>query len=427
MRFLLLVISFILIMQPQTPAQEIRQHSFRVEFPCGRCIPDNSNKGNKEAIERLGSCLEETILKPDTKILKIRLLGSASPEGASAYNLYLAGKRLSYLENIICSRISVPDSIISRDIRPIDLPRMQTLAEESGAGYRDIVSEIIAAGEPDSWKLNALKAADCGKVWKEMTDSLFPEMRDACAIIITTSGPGSLCRIRPISPDNGSHAIAAASAEAGIHISETHSTEQAVLYSHDNKISMGCSGKRFCIGLKTNMLYDALLLPSAGIEIPAGRNWSVTAGWTHIWWNKDSRHRYWRYYGGDAGARWWFGKQHAMNGKLSGHHLGITGSIFTFDFETGGRGYMGGEPGGKLTDQACWAANAEYGYSLPIGRRLNIDFSFAAGYAGGKYYRYRPEDDCYVLQKSSKMHYIGPAKAEISLVWILGGRKGGAR
>ena len=117
--------------------------------------------------------------------------------------------------------------------------------------------------------------------------------------------------------------------------------------------------------------------------------------------------------------RKWFGK--AANEKpLTGHHLGVYGQVFTFDFEMGGRGYMAGKPGGTIWDKANYAAGVEYGYSLPIARRLNIDFTIGVGYWGGTYYEYKPEDDCYVWQSTKQRHWFGPTKAEVSLVWLIG-------
>ena len=31
----------------------------------------------------------------------------------------------------------------------------------------------------------------------------------------------------------------------------------------------------FCVALKTNMLYDALLVPNAGVELHVGKGWTV--------------------------------------------------------------------------------------------------------------------------------------------------------
>lgn len=73
----------------------------------------------------------------------------------------------------------------------------------------------------------------------------------------------------------------------------------------------------------------------------------------------------------------------------------------------------------------------EYGYSLPIGRRFNLDFGIGLGYIGGEYKVYEPIDVHYVWQRTQKRHWIGPTKAEISLVWLIGrgnyNQKGGKR
>lgn len=137
------------------------------------------------------------------------------------------------------------------------------------------------------------------------------------------------------------------------------------------------------------------------------------------WWEKNSSHRYWRIYGGDLAVRYWLGKK-ACEKPLTGHHVGIYGQVFTYDFEWGGKGYMGGEPGGMLWDKTNYAAGVEYGYSLPVANRLNIDFTLGVGYWGGKYYKYIPLDGHYVWQATKNRRWFGPTKAEISLVWLLG-------
>ncbi len=109
-----------------------------------------------------------------------------------------------------------------------------------------------------------------------------------------------------------------------------------------------------------------------------------------------------------------------------------TRQLLTYDFETGGRGYIGGKPGGSLWDKANWGAGVEYGYSLPVGRRLNLDFTVGAGYLGGEYWEYISLEDCYVWQATKRLRWFGPTKAEVSLVWLIGrgnynNRKGGRR
>lgn len=189
--------------------------------------------------------------------------------------------------------------------------------------------------------------------------------------------------------------------------------------------------KRLWMDLRTNMLFDIAAVPNIGAEFYLGKNLSVLADWMYGWWSSNHRHRYWQIYGGELGARWWFGRKADVK-PLTGHHLGIYGSIFIFDFEWGHTGYMGGKPGGTLWDRCIVNTGIEYGYSLPIGRHLNIDFSIGLGYLGGNYIKYFPFDNDYYREKEYKMRFFGPTKAEISLVWLLGrgnsnNRKGGEK
>lgn len=39
---------------------------------------------------------------------------------------------------------------------------------------------------------------------------------------------------------------------------------------------------------------------------------------------------------------------------------------------------------------------------------------------GGRYYEYEPLDGHYVWKATKNRHWIGPTKAEVSLVWLLG-------
>lgn len=179
---------------------------------------------------------------------------------------------------------------------------------------------------------------------------------------------------------------------------------------------------RFTALLKTNMLYDAAAVPNLAVEVAIDEHWSIEAGWMYAPWKSDSRHRSWRVSGGEAGARYWFRAHPGDHSRLSGHHVGIYGQMLTYDFKFGGKGY--------IADDWSYGAGIAYGYSLPVARHLNIDFTLGVGYLGGKYKTYRHVDDCDVWQATYTRNWFGPTKAEISLVWYIGGnpaRKGGKR
>ena len=179
--------------------------------------------------------------------------------------------------------------------------------------------------------------------------------------------------------------------------------------------------KPFYMGLKTNMLYDLATIPNLGAEFYLGKKLSLAANWGYAWWGGPRKDIYWRYYGGDLALRWWFGKASRVK-PLQGHHLGLYGQIFTFDVEFGKNGMMGGTPGKNMwsMDAMQKAVGLEYGYSVPVAYRLNIDFTIGLGYYQGIVHEYKPVDGHYVWQGTIRRRYMGPTKAEISLVWLLG-------
>ena len=86
--------------------------------------------------------------------------------------------------------------------------------------------------------------------------------------------------------------------------------------------------------------------------------------------------------------------------------------MITYDFELGGRGYLG--------DKWSYGTGISYGYALPVAQRLNLDFTLGVGYLRGKYKEYLPIDDHYVWQSTHMRNWVGPTKLEVALVWLAG-------
>ncbi|MDE7159454.1 MAG: DUF3575 domain-containing protein [Muribaculaceae bacterium] len=188
---------------------------------------------------------------------------------------------------------------------------------------------------------------------------------------------------------------------------------------------------RLRAALRSNLLFDLLAVPNVAAEVYLGRNMSVALQWMYAWWRDRSRNRFWRIYGGDVAWRYWFGR-HPRGGVMSGHHAGVYAGAFTFNFEWGSTGWIGGRPGGNLWDRCMLNIGLEYGYTLPLSRRLSIDFTVGAGCIRGVMEKYEPENGHYYWQSTQRRTWFGPTKAEISLVWFPGRgngniRKGGAR
>ena len=392
------------------PAQ-IVQDSVKIHFRQGKHRLEHDFKSNKQALEKI----DRSVLRLE----RIEVVGGASPEGSVPLNKRLSERRARVLFDYLSRYGSLPDSLkttrfLGRDwrglLRLVEADPQVPYQQESAEFIRNIIREV-ESGKPSKsdpfWRLVAFRE---GEPYRYMYYNLFPDLRATRLNLWFREVPKP---IRPVQPS------LAQELPAPLPLLQL----PAPVPSHEPSPVYWA--------LKTNLLYDAVLVPNVGVEVYLGKNWSAGANWMYAWWKHDHKHWYWRIYGGDVNIRKWFGKK-AEEKPLTGHHIGIYAQMLTYDFETGGRGYMGGKPGGNLWDKAHWGAGIEYGYSHPIGRRLNLDFTLGVGYLGGEYHEYIPEDDCYVWQATKKRNWIGPTKAEVSLVWLLGRgnynkQKGGRR
>ncbi|MDE7451812.1 MAG: DUF3575 domain-containing protein, partial [Paramuribaculum sp.] len=302
-------------------------------------------------------------------------------------------------------RVQMPDSLTGFEWNGRDWKGLYEMAQaDVNVPYRGEVLQLIeeitrdvAAHGDNASNLAKIRSFKGGVPYLYMYSNLFPALR-ASKIYTYYDMPSLLNRI------NG----------------YAYFTPDAVSFEGFMPVAfVNKESKPFYMSLSTNMLYDALALPNIGAEFYLGKNWSITGNWMYGWWDNDSQHRYWRVYGGYLAVRKWFGK--AANEKpLTGNHIGLYGGVVTYDFEFGGTGYMGGLPGKTLWDRCNTMVGIEYGYSLPVSKHLNIDFTIGVGYLGGKYIKYVPDHDFYVWKATKHLNWFGPTKAEISLVWLLG-------
>ena len=412
----LIVSAFMLLGCIQAFGQESRKEVC-IGFPVGNSTLDTAYGNNAARLSEVVSFLESVKKDSTLELVEVSFCGSASPEGGFAINRELAEKRRNSLERYVRERVSLPDGIISRLAELVEVSDMPH--KEEAVDVLRNVPEFTYNNKGvlvDSRKKHLMEL-QYGRTWHYMHKHFFDQIRNASVILVTV-------RQKPVIEEKTvvkEEPVVPAPADT-----------TAVVEKADTIVAVSSeTSKPFYMALKTNMLYDVLAVPNIGVEFYLGKNWSISGNWMYGWWKKNSSHRYWRIYGGDLAVRYWLGKK-ANEKPLTGHHIGIYGQAFTYDFEWGGKGYMGGEPGGTLWDKTNYAAGVEYGYSLPVANRLNIDFTLGVGYWGGKYYEYIPLDGHYVWQATKKRHWFGPTKAEISLVWLLGkgnsnNKKGGMK
>ena len=397
-------------------AQTMWTDSVKIYFKQSRINYVPTLHGNQSALDKIADSL--AIVGGDTSLYRLRrihVVGAASPEGSIRFNKWLSEQRAATLFNYLTSNgtflTSVADSVkthefLGRDwrglLRMVQNDYNTPSRDEVITLLNDIISTdgaVIDGVDP----LIRLKRLAGGKPYLYMYRKMFPELRASKVVLWFDRVP------------NPFNAPSIAPRLAPLSLSYAPVPEISV-----NAVPQPRKAPSpFYMSLRTNMLYDLGLVPNIGADFYLGKNFSLSAFWTYAWWKTDRKHWYWRTYGGDIALRYWFGKAAAAK-PLTGHHIGIYAQALTYDFEFGNKGYMAGQPGGNIFDQANLGAGIEYGYSLPITPRLNLDFTASVGYMGGKCWEYVAEDDCYVWQRTKKTRWFGPTKLEVSLVWLIG-------
>ena len=388
----------------------------KVYFRQGHASLDSLFQGNGSRLDSFSRCLASFQADTAFQIRSVRVVSGASPEGSSKINRSLSERRAAAIRSYLEKRMSLDGHAFEIESPGVDWEGLTGLVESSDMSYRGEVLEIlyhtpefvIRDGKIVDSRQRQLGMLHGGEPWRYMEERFFPELRASGVLVVVETEREDTSTPAPVVPPRDTVVV------------EHRGTVEVI---RRDTMNVPCpvvpARKPFYMALKTNLLYDVALVPNLGAEFYLGRGWSIGGNWMYAWWKSDRRHDYWRLYGGELDVRKYFGRRVADK-PLTGHHLGLYGQLFTYDFETGGKGYMGGKPGGSLWEKCNYAVGVEYGYSLPVGRRLNLDFVIGAGYWGGEYHTYVPDGGRYVWRETRRRHWFGPTKAEVSLVWLLG-------
>ena len=195
------------------------------------------------------------------------------------------------------------------------------------------------------------------------------------------------------------------------------------MYPQSNPVAASCR-RRPLLALKTNLLFDAALMPNVEIEVPVGKRWSVNGEYAFPWWQFDRGKYCMQVLMGGLEGRYWLGSRKSREDRevLTGHFLGLYAGGGKYDLQWGEKGYQG---------EFFIAAGVSYGWATRIARHLHLEFNIGIGLLRTDYRHYHARDNYQTLlwQENGKYTWFGPTKAKISLVWLLNRRvkKGGSR
>lgn len=333
--------------------------------------------------------------------IKVHIIASASLEASEDYNAKLAYNRNHAVQShLITNRAMNGVEILTED-GIYDWSLLNRLVNTSSCPHKIEVMQLLRLTPDvitDQERKAKLLAIGGGAAYSFIRDRFFHYMRYA-NVLITANVPSD-------DPE-----IIVMRDTVTVERLDTLMFMQRDTVAIRDTVIMKDKGGKFMVGVRNNTLQDIALIPNIGLDIYVSKNVSVGANWGYSWWKSDKKNLYWRTYGGDAHVDYWFNGER----KWSGHHVGVYGQMYTYDFELKKDGVQG--------PKWSWGGGLSYGYAIYCTPHLSIDFGIGAGYFCGDYYKYSPStimDDKYYLESAEHLKWIGPTKAEISLIWKIG-------
>lgn len=420
-----------------------------VYFQRGYSIVDPLYAENQKNLKKLFTDIKKFTSEPSKYNFKLHLQGNSSPDGLTAANKRLTEKRVQSILNYLNHEITIPDSLITISAEGIDWKGLAHLVEtDSTCPARDQVLNIV--NNTPEWIFDSqnriidgrkkqLMDLQRGIPYNYLMQNTFPLLRNTCITLYyehervqNTPSPelpatmteemadnsrieivsvpptippapqtGNNTLSESIVPNPGSEPVAATpngwqTAVTEREVRKTDSLE----YLPNQRIA-----------IKTNLLYDAVLMPALEIEYRINDRWSAAVEGSVAWWKNDGAHKYYQIATIIPEGRYWF----HTKAPWHGHYVGLFVGGSWYDLENGKRGYKG----------EFVTTGISYGYMFPIGRALSLEAGIGVGFLHTTYEEYLPIDGHYVYQQTSRTNWFGPVKLKFALVWRLGKKQGG--
>lgn len=359
----------------------------RISFPHAVSSLPNYPKANIAAIE-----LMQMLQEPDIELLEVYVCGSTSPAGLWGDNVKLSQARTNNVANYLQYALDIPEEKIHKSSIVEDWDRLYDMIAVSNIPYKYEALEIIRTKDWGERK-TALRKVGNGRLWKILETEFFPELRSVRF--------GIFCRVKPsaIMPKIETIII-----RDTVYIKETlieepqpepvastpEVVETAPVASEPvvAEVSMTDSktAKRnpWHFGIKTNLVSDAMAVPSFGIEFQMGRHISLNIMGKYspfnIFVKNDNTANV---YGISPQLRYWF----SNNIMAKGAFVAIDGGATWYTLQwKDGLLYQNGKEGEYSSDAGnkapAWKVGVSAGYSLGLGKKKawGIEFETGVGY-----------------------------------------------
>ena len=388
-------------------SEEPVRENFAIHYRVNATSVDENFMDNKAQIHKIKHYLVNS-----PRVDSITIYAWSSPDGLYSKNKTLSRKRANSAKKLLLQHSPDSAKLNSGKIKisPI-AENWDGLIELVEKGYdrkdREKVLSILNDGKMGSdRKKRELKKLDNGRTWKYLADNYLPQLRAATWVCVWAEVIQDMPEVAAVVQDRP------VQQDCGI----------APLPPYDYRPKLPQEEWRTVAAVKTNLLYDAVTAINFAVEAPfeiKGQKFSALYEHHCPWWHVGNKFcLQFLTFGGEA--RWWFlpdtveeSEKRIERDALLGHFAGL--------YAWGGLGdiQIGRNFGCSQFD--FWSVGLTYGYAMPISKYLNLEFSLSVGYANIPYQSYRPSDDWEALirdpYKAGTLHYFGPTKAEVSLVF----------
>ena len=395
-------------------SQESRTEIF-IDFRVNSTVIDSAYSDNavrmKEMVEFLRTIRQDSTIN----ISEISFCGAASPEGSYQLNRKLAQGRLSALEKFIRSEVDIPDSLITHNDSYIPWDHLKSQIEDSRLIRKD---EVIAICEEEARLVDyhhpnthidnrvvKLRALDGGKVWQQMNNLFFEQMRNACAVFVTYKKELPPVQVPIIVPDT-------ITIEPIVEVVEIVPDSTVVIETTLPEVE-GWSRK---LHLKTNAIGLGMAIANVAAEVDLAKHWSFTLPVYYSAWDYFKSTIKFRTFAVQPEFRYWLSEEN--NGFFAGAHFGYAQYNIAVDDNYRYQDHDGKSPaiGGGIS----------VGYRMPISKneKWHIEFTLGAGVYGLHYDRFYNVNNGKLVDTNRKTYWgIDNAAVNISYRFDLKKRK----
>lgn len=173
--------------------------------------------------------------------------------------------------------------------------------------------------------------------------------------------------------------------------------------------------KPYSFAIRTNVLYDAFLLPTIGLEWRVNRSIGIKVDGSFSWWSGESGkvQKTWLL---NPEVRWYMGNKKRIYIGAAGNY----GEYNIYKYPIGNLFPINTGYQGKL-----WNAGVTVGYQLFLSRSFSLDFNLGLGYTHSEYDGFELANEGMRLHKerNKTKSFWGPTQAGISLMWTIGRNK----